>query len=1240
MHLTPQEVESLLFGATDSTTMFAGGAAEQEAQQHLNGCAVCQSVAEKYTNADSMLRGLTLGDKGFRNDLSGNESPGYKGASDRPKRGNDCPADQTWFSLAAGLITGDEAARYVAHAAQCDWCGPLLKESMEDLAQDATPEEQEALTKLPSASPGWQRELGKKLAAASGNTDSASVERADKPAKNKEKAGFAWWPKLAWASSALAVVVVALLVGIRLTREPDVNQLLAQAYTDRRTLEMRFDGAPHSDRAVTRGSTTDNSTSSRPLALIEAENVIAHHIQREPDNPHWLQMRARADVLEGHPDAAVNALKPLCDNNETNQKQSCNNSLRLDLATALFAQAESPKNTEEAKKNAEYYNDALGLLEKVLHSDPRNLTALFNEGIVLERLSFFQGAIDAWNNYLAIDPHSPWADEARVNLQRVKQRLAERGQRSQIPLLPPREFARIIGSANETEISALDRRVERYFDIAMQFWLPHAYIESTEASGTALDAQRALAGLASLLKNRHDDEWLTEFLEQVKSTEQKQAILDLISSSDAVRVGRYERGVQLARRSLSEFQRSRNRAGVLWSDFALMYADTFGLHYADCIRVGSAALRQVRGTHYRWLQAQMTIQIGECQASTAYLQEAITTELKGVQLSEKFHYPSLALRASSFAATSSLYAGNFDRGLDEISRDLATFWQSDVTDTRGQNLYAALSEFAEAKNWPHTNVFATAELIADFPSKDTLDQAIEYQLLALAQERADNHVAAQSALQKASNLLAVVPEDQAVVIRKAEMALQNARINLHLGDAQRALALLNEFSQQFKTIDFGQFQGEYFKTYGESLLALGRKSEALAPLQQALSITERYLTGFRLEAARLSWSRLQSELYRDMLTIKLGSGDPSEALAWWEWYKGASLRTSFIPRANITRSTNIVSRPLSSYTLPRGTALISYVMFPTSTTAFVFHEGEATIYTLSSADRIEPLVLRFLRHCSTPNADLQLLESESAQLYKILVAPMEAHLRGATALQIETDGLLDRVPFDLLHETHGAYLTDRFDLTFSPGLAYNLPSARESLSQESPALIVAVSDAQGAGMPALPEAAQEGSDIASHFRQARLVTGGQITRDQLLRNLAETHLFHFAGHAVANELVVGLVLGEDSLLDAQSLATVDLRKMQLAVLSGCDTANGGDGAFTDVNSLARTFIGARVPSVVASRWRVDSDATRQLMHLFYASLLSGKTPTGALRAASTVLRNKSGYQNPYYWGSFAVFGRS
>ena len=98
--------------------------------------------------------------------------------------------------------------------------------------------------------------------------------------------------------------------------------------------------------------------------------------------------------------------------------------------------------------------------------------------------------------------------------------------------------------------------------------------------------------------------------------------------------------------------------------------------------------------------------------------------------------------------------------------------------------------------------------------------------------------------------------------------------------------------------------------------------------------------------------------------------------------------------------------------------------------------------------------------------------------------------------------------------------------------------------------------------------------------------------------------------------------------------------MKLAVLSACDTANGDEGTSADGNSLARTLVAAGVPNVVASRWRVDSNVTRQLMHVFYANLTSGKTPGESLRAARTAIRNIQSYQHPYYWASFAVFGTS
>jgi CHAT domain-containing protein len=119
-----------------------------------------------------------------------------------------------------------------------------------------------------------------------------------------------------------------------------------------------------------------------------------------------------------------------------------------------------------------------------------------------------------------------------------------------------------------------------------------------------------------------------------------------------------------------------------------------------------------------------------------------------------------------------------------------------------------------------------------------------------------------------------------------------------------------------------------------------------------------------------------------------------------------------------------------------------------------------------------------------------------------------------------------------------------------------------------------------------------------------------------------------------------LVMGPESLLSAHDIAALRLRNLRLAVLSACDTANGDEGTPADLNSVARTLVAAGVPNVVASRWRVDSATTRQLMRAFYASLVSGKSPAAALRAAGDTVRSMPRYRHPYYWASFAVFGRS
>jgi CHAT domain-containing protein len=60
------------------------------------------------------------------------------------------------------------------------------------------------------------------------------------------------------------------------------------------------------------------------------------------------------------------------------------------------------------------------------------------------------------------------------------------------------------------------------------------------------------------------------------------------------------------------------------------------------------------------------------------------------------------------------------------------------------------------------------------------------------------------------------------------------------------------------------------------------------------------------------------------------------------------------------------------------------------------------------------------------------------------------------------------------------------------------------------------------------------------------------------------------------------------------------------------------------------------PSVLASLWSVDDDATQKLMIAFYTHLNDGLGKAEALRAAQIDIRQQ--YSHPYYWAGFVLTG--
>lgn len=111
---------------------------------------------------------------------------------------------------------------------------------------------------------------------------------------------------------------------------------------------------------------------------------------------------------------------------------------------------------------------------------------------------------------------------------------------------------------------------------------------------------------------------------------------------------------------------------------------------------------------------------------------------------------------------------------------------------------------------------------------------------------------------------------------------------------------------------------------------------------------------------------------------------------------------------------------------------------------------------------------------------------------------------------------------------------------------------------------------------------------------------------------------------------------ENGLLTAFEAMNLDLENTDLVVLSACETGLGeiqnGEGVF----GLRRAFQQAGAKTILASLWKVNDNATQELMSKFYSYLVTGMAKRDAFNKAQKYVRDK--YPEPYYWGSFIMVG--
>src|SRR5262249_8119660 len=96
----------------------------------------------------------------------------------------------------------------------------------------------------------------------------------------------------------------------------------------------------------------------------------------------------------------------------------------------------------------------------------------------------------------------------------------------------------------------------------------------------------------------------------------------------------------------------------------------------------------------------------------------------------------------------------------------------------------------------------------------------------------------------------------------------------------------------------------------------------------------------------------------------------------------------------------------------------------------------------------------------------------------------------------------------------------------------------------------------------------------------------------------------------------------DGILTALEGAELDLADADLVVLSDCETGLGRSASGEGLLGLQQAFQVAGARAVVASLWKVNDDATQQLMSEFYANLWQKHlSPLEALRQAQLRMLN-------------------
>jgi len=373
------------------------------------------------------------------------------------------------------------------------------------------------------------------------------------------------------------------------------------------------------------------------------------------------------------------------------------------------------------------------------------------------------------------------------------------------------------------------------------------------------------------------------------------------------------------------------------------------------------------------------------------------------------------------------------------------------------------------------------------------------------------------------------------------------------------------------------------------------------------------------------------------------------------------------------------------------TMLLEYFLGKNGSYAWAITRNDTRFYHLPAADRITALVQDVYKLLKQkPAGDIeQRLNDANRTLAETILTPLADHANVKRVIVV-ADRALNYIPFQSLPGPSGDPLVASYEIVNAPSASILGQLRQEKLLRPRSTRVVAAF-----GDPAFKSNYAElknlgSSEVTASTRSASGERSVEVDADSLadpakieslfyskfelqnLRNLVGQDAFvktgfdasraalettdfskfailHFATHGVLdpeNPTKSGFYLStideaghdQNGFISMQDVYNLRV-PVALLVLSACRTALGKEVSGEGLIGLTRGFMHAGASSVVASLWKVDDEATSELMKDFYTNMLKkNMRPAEALREAQNTLRQNPQWRSPYYWAGFTFQG--